>query len=138
MLTRGNAVQPSGDPGVGTKGGNEVGARIPERNHRGQIHRLFVSLQEGRRGFAVSSDRPCRQSFLRVEAERSIFLLMEGGDIDQPELVAHPDFIDLDVSVGRDGVLQLSNGRDNHAIDIGTPALNGFPIANVHDVFEHA
>ena len=57
---------------------HQVGARIPERNHRGQIHRLFVGLQEGRRGFAVSSNRPCRQSLLRVEAECPIFLLMEG------------------------------------------------------------
>ena len=63
---------------------------------------------------------------------------MNGGNIDEPELVAHPDLIDLDVGVGRDGVLQISDSGYQHAVDFWAPAVNRLPVADVHHLIKHA
>ena len=63
---------------------------------------------------------------------------MDGRDVYQPELVAHPDLINLDVGMRRDGVLQLGDGRYQHAVDVSTAGLYCLPVADMHDLIEHA
>ena len=84
-------------------------ARVTPRDHSGEVDRFLIGLQKSSGCLAVGCDGPGGEAFVGVEAQRAVFLLMDGGNIDEPEFLAHPDLIDLDVGVGRDGVLQVSD-----------------------------
>ena len=58
-------------------------ARVTERDHCGEVDRFLIGLQKGSGCLAVGRDGPGGETLIGVEAQCAVFLLMDGGNVDQ-------------------------------------------------------
>ena len=119
------------------KGGCEIGARISQCYHRGQVYCFLIRLQECRGGFAVGTEGPVGEALVGVVGQLTVTVIVNRVNGNQAKPVLHPDLIDLDVGVQRNGVLQVFDVGDDDGVDVLLDSVQGVMAIDMNNTREH-